>query len=179
MRRWKLPMAIVGMAQAGTLRCGQAVVAGEGQVVQGPEMPAWVAALRPSEIPLWVSYAGSLALILMLYAVKFLVLRQPVNWAAAVGLFVTATAIAVPGTYLLASDWGNPNVAPTAIYVGNPIASLGVPCASFAWDWATREPGRVPWGRAWRTSLELLIGVPLWVVCWIYIEFLGLGWIWI
>jgi hypothetical protein len=143
----------------------------------GPEMPDWVAALRPGEIPLWVSYAGSLVLILTLYAVKSLTLRRPANWATAAVIFLTTVAVAVPGTYLLATDWGNPYLAPASVYVGNPVTTLGVPCASFAWDWATGKPRKSPW--LWRVPLELVIAVPLWLLCWGFIELLVLGWIWI
>jgi hypothetical protein len=142
-------------------------------------MPAWVAALRPGEIPLWVTWSGSLALILALYAVKFLALRRSRGRLASLVLFLAATAAAVPLAYLLAADWGNEFLAPVAIYVGYPVATLAVPCASFAWDWARWDAGADPWDRVGRVLLELMIAVPVWLYLWVWFEFLVLQWVWI
>lgn len=65
-----------------------------------------------------------------------------------------------------------------AIYLGSPIATLTVPCASLVIDLARRSAGW-PGGWYWRLPLELLIAVPTWFYFWVFFEFLVLGWVWI
>jgi hypothetical protein len=69
-------------------------------------------------------------------------------------------------------------VAPNAHYVGNPIATLTVPTVSFVTDLVRRAAGQ-PGGWYWRVPLEILVGVPLGVYLWVYVEVLVLGWVWI
>jgi hypothetical protein len=151
----------------------------EGSAMDGPEMPVWLAYLRPREIPLWVTYAASFALILTLYVVKLLALRHPRSRVTSGAIYLAATAAAVPVTYLLGADWGNEFVDPAALYVGDPVTTLAIPCASIAWDWAKRPPERALRDWLWRAPLKIVIAVPLWLFFWVYVEFLVLGWVWI
>lgn len=126
---------------------------------------------------LWVFYAGSAGLILVLYAMKAALLRYTAT-ATAAAAFAVAVAAAVPVTWALSPDWDNPNVLPVASYVGQPVATLAVPCASFLVDLSRRSAGR-PSGWRWRVPLELFIAVPMWGVVWAFAELLVLGWVWI
>jgi hypothetical protein len=141
-------------------------------------MPSWIAGVRPAEISPWLTIAGYLALILALYGVKALVLSPGCNRMTAVILFLAVAAAAVPVTYILSPDWGKIYIAPIAIYVGDPVTLLAVPCASFARDWSRRPPsgGWRDW--LWRAPLEIIIVIPAWLVICVGISLL-LGWVWI
>jgi hypothetical protein len=125
---------------------------------------------------LWVFFAGSAGLILVLYAVKALALRY-LRWAGAGLAFAAAAALCVPVTWAISPDWENRHVLWVAIYVGNPVATLTVPCVSFLIDWAWASTDQ-PSAWLWRLPLEWL-AVPVWFFFWVYFEFLALGWVWI
>jgi hypothetical protein len=131
-----------------------------------------------SQDNLWVWYIGSAGLVLLLYAVKATLLRYIESVPAAVAAFSVAVAACVPVTWALSTDWNNQHVLRVAFYVGNPVATLAVPCASFLVDLARRSAGHRG-GWLWRVPLELLLGVPVWLYTWVFFEFLVLGWVWI
>jgi len=126
---------------------------------------------------LWVCYVGSISLILGLYAVKAVTLRF-LRGAAAGMAFLVAIALCVPVTWALSPDWDNKHLLRIGIYVGSPIATLTVPCASCLFDSARGSRSQFDvW--LWRLPLELFLGVPAWLFFWVYFELLVLGWIWI
>ena len=127
---------------------------------------------------LWVGYAGSTGLILFLYGVKAAVLRYLRTALPALAAFGAAVAACVPVTWALSPDWDNRHVLRIGIYVGGPVATLAVPCVSFLADLARRSAGR-PGGWLWRVPVELFLAVPAWFFCWVWFEFLVLGWVWI
>jgi hypothetical protein len=126
----------------------------------------------------WVCCAGSAGLILLLYGVKATVLRYVRPPSAALAMFFAAVVASVPVTWALSPDWDNQHVLRIAIYVGSPVATLAVPCASFLVDLARRSAGH-PGGWLWRVPLELFLAVPAWLYLWVFFEFLVLGWVWI
>lgn len=127
---------------------------------------------------LWVFYAGSVALILFLYAAKTGVLRHVRSAWAALAVFVVAAAACVPVTWALSPDWNNQHLLRVGIYVGSPVATIAVPCVSFLADLVRRTCG-CPGGWLWRVPLELFLAVPAWFVFWGFFELLVLGWVWI
>ena len=127
---------------------------------------------------IWITYAGSIALVVFLYGAKSLALCNPKAPQFAVTFFVFAVAACVPMIWALSPDWDNPNVFPIAVYVGSPVATLSVPVVSFFIDWTGRVD-TTPANRLIRYLIEWFVAVPLWSVAWIFFEFYVLGWIWI
>jgi hypothetical protein len=125
----------------------------------------------------WLFYAGTFTLILFLYVMKALLLRPRYSDKEALTIFFLAVALCVPFTWALSPDWKNIHVSRFSNYVGSPIMTFTVPCVSFLIDLARRSAGHHG-GWLWRVPLELLIAVPLWFYCWVFME-LMLGWIWI
>jgi hypothetical protein len=118
----------------------------------------------------------TLAPVLALYGVKAVALLRIRSGAGAALLFFAAVAVCVPATWAL-SNGGAPYVAPVAHYVGTPIHLLTIPCVSFLVDLSRRAAGKSgDW--YWRIPLEIVIGLPVWIMAWTYAE-LALGWVWI
>ena len=139
-----------------------------------PKVPSvWV-----SYDNLWLCYLGSLGLILFLYATKWAVLRFVSVAGLAAAVFCAAVVLCVPVTWALSPDWDNEFVLPVWNYVGNPVATLTIPCVSFLIDMSRKLAGK-PGDWHLRLPLELIVGVPLWMYFWAYFEFLVLGWVWI
>jgi hypothetical protein len=127
---------------------------------------------------LWLFYAGSIVLILLLYVVKAVCLQNVRTNAGSLTLFAAVIACCVPVTWALSPDWHNPSVFRIAIYVGSPVATLAVPTVSFIIDIRRRSAGHSEnWLR--RMPLEWFIAVPAWFFLWIFLEFFVLGWVWI
>jgi hypothetical protein len=131
-----------------------------------------------SDDNLWAFFAGSAGLILLLYAVKAAVLRYVRPPTVALLTFFAVVAACVPVTWTLSPDWGNRHVLRIAIYIGDPVGTLAVPCASFLVDLARWSAGQHG-GWLWRVPLELFLMVPLWLYVWAFFQFLVLGWVWI
>src|SRR5262245_52325369 len=109
----------------------------------------------------------ALALILALYGVKAVALLRVRSAAGAALLFAGAVALCVPATWAI-TDWNVPYAAPTAHYVGTPVHLLTVPCASFLADLSRRAGGKSgDW--YWRIPLEIVIGIPVWILVWAYV----------
>ena len=127
---------------------------------------------------LWLSFTGSALLIIVLYVIKALLLRFTRKVSLRIVLFAIAVLLCVPATWALSTDWNNRHVFRIAIYFGNPMATLFVPCLSFLVDCDRRE---ADWLGGWfaRLLVELLICVPAWFYLWIFIEVFVLQWVWI
>lgn len=130
------------------------------------------------EKSVWLTYGGSIALVVFLYAAKCLTLRKAAHPRRATALFSLAVAVCIPVTWALSPDWDNPHVFRIAIYAGSPIATLSVPALSFFMDLTSRAD-RPPVDRFMRRLLEWFVAVPLWFFAWIFIEVFILGWVWI
>jgi hypothetical protein len=122
---------------------------------------------------------AGIALILMLYAVKALALRNDRNRALAFVMFMAAIVVSVPVACLISPLRGDSGVYPEAIYIGQPLSTLLVPCLSFLWDWIRPGPKRHPRAWLWRVPLEVLIAVPLWFYAWQLFQLFVLEWTWI
>jgi len=127
---------------------------------------------------IWLTYAGSIVLVVFLYGAKCLILRKATHARLATALFALAVAACVPMTWALSPDWNNPHVFRVAIYAGSPIGTLFVPVISFFAD-LTRSTNRPPANGLARCLFEWFVAVPLWFVAWIFIEVFALGWVWI
>ncbi|MBS0261826.1 MAG: hypothetical protein JSS02_07700 [Planctomycetes bacterium] len=128
-------------------------------------------------IPIWITYAGSIALIFFLYGAKGVILRNARNPRVRIALFSIAVAVCIPVTWGLSPDWNNRHVFRIAIYVGSPIATLTIPVISFLAD-SARTNG-IPRPRLVRGLLEWFVAVPLWFVGWAFFEAFVMGWVWI
>lgn len=90
-------------------------------------------------------------------------------------LFAWAMVLAVVGVWTLNTDWSNPDVRSIGIWVGSPLAILGVPLISFVYDqFQRKEESRSE--RFIRIATEVIILVPLWFIGSIFVQIL-LGWI--
>ena len=123
------------------------------------------------------SYAADFGIIVALYGCKALLFRSVRSSSHLLGSFFLAIALAVPMTWLTSPDWNNPHVYHIAIWVGDPIAVLAVPCASFLFDYfrGRRDMGHWPI----RVPVEIFVGVPAWVYTWTMIQVFVFGWVWI
>jgi hypothetical protein len=128
---------------------------------------------------IWICYAGSIAIIAGVYAVKAVALRPNNTRLGAAVLFFLCLVPCIPITWALSPDWGNRHVLRIAIYVGQPIATLGVPVTSFLFDLTGGTATLTARNRLILHLFEWLVAVPTWFVTWIFIEFLFLGWVWI
>lgn len=117
---------------------------------------------------------GLIAFLYVLKALLFRFVRSPVFLLLG---FMFGVAVAVPCTWLISPDWENEHISRIAIWVGDPVGILTVPCASFIIDFVR---GRHEM-RSWRirVPLEVFVAVPAWFYVWVWIQFLVLGWVWI
>ena len=123
------------------------------------------------------SYAIAFALMVALYGLKALLLRfvrSPILLALC---FFAGVALLVPVTWLISPDWNNEHVARIAIWVGDPIGILLVPCVSFLFDLLKGRHDMSGWRL--RVPLEILVAGSVWFYAWAWIQFLVLGWVWI
>jgi hypothetical protein len=127
---------------------------------------------------IWITYLGSVLLILALYGAKAIILLKVPRWQPALLLFACLVVAASPATWALSPDWNNMHVRRIAIYLGSPIITFGVPCFSFIVDVMRSDQIKCQeW--CWRIPVELLVAVPLWFFFWIFFELMVLGWVWI
>jgi hypothetical protein len=64
-----------------------------------------------------------------------------------------------------------------AILVGEPVALMTVPVASYLVDHFRNQRHMKRWYV--RVPMEVLLAVPAWVAFWVWVEFRLLGWVWI
>jgi hypothetical protein len=121
-------------------------------------------------------YAGSFALILALYAWKWILLRNLRHRGISLSFFLVGVALSAPVASLLSCDWDNDQVRAISNYVGNPVVVLTVPTVSYAHD-LTRRLKPDPKRFVLRTVCELAIAVPGWFFLWLLCEVCILGWV--
>jgi hypothetical protein len=124
-------------------------------------------------------FIAAFALVLSLYAVKALALTGHRGRLAALVIFLAAMTGAVPLTWLLSPLRGDPGVFPQAIYIGEPLSTLLIPCLSFVWDWSALEPKQAPEAWFWRAWFEIAIAVPVWFFAWQFFQLFILEWTYI
>ena len=127
------------------------------------------------ELIAWVCLIG---FVLPVYAGKAVILTFARSVWLAFAVFGGVLATWLLLCWVFWSSWGGPDVSPAHNYVGMPVALLTVPTLSFLYDLATRK-GEGYQISSRRTVFELVVLVPVWFCCWIYIEFDRLQWIWI
>ena len=122
------------------------------------------------------SWAG--LLLGVLYAAKFPLVRLAPKASVALALYCLVALLCLPYIYVLVTlDWHNTQVLPIGCWVGDPVMLLFVPTGSLVLDPKARTPPRVP-AYALRSLLEVVVLIPLRVVCWTFLQFV-LGWVWI
>jgi hypothetical protein len=126
-----------------------------------------------------VYYFFACVLILSLYAVKALALRNDRSRALGFVMFLAAIVVSVPLICVVSPLRGDGGLFPEAIYIGEPISTLLIPCLSFLWDWTRPGVKRHPRAWLWRVPLEVLIAVPLWFYAWHFSQLFVLQWKWI
>ena len=91
--------------------------------------------------------------------------------------YCAATDLAVAVTWITSPDWENDFVLRISVWVGDPVAVLSVPVASFLFDFISARRSM----RLWyiRIPIEVALLVPLWFGLWIYIMLSGMaiGWL--
>jgi hypothetical protein len=134
--------------------------------------------------PIWhvndnpaIWWAGTVAIILILFILKFIVLHRIRDRNLAVFTYVAAVAAAVPALWLLDPDWDSIHLDIRIHYLSMPVAVLTVPYASFVLDLLRREFGATDSGLL-RLPFELLLLVPAWFIA-VGTLTLFLGWVWI
>jgi hypothetical protein len=123
------------------------------------------------------TYTADFGLIIALYGLKALLFRFVRSSSRLLACFFLAVALLVPVTWLTSPDWNNQHVYRIAIWVGDPIAVLGVPCASFLFDYLRGRRDMRYWPI--RVPIEVFVAVPAWVYIWVMIQCFVLGWVWI
>lgn len=125
-----------------------------------------------------VSYAADGCYIIALYALKLALFRSLRSRLFVLGCFFIGVAVIIPLTWVTSPDWNNPHVYRIGIWIGDPIAVLAVPTVSFFFDYFKGDY----YLRGFQTVrflLEILVGVPVWFIIWVYIQCFLLGWVWI
>ena len=136
-----------------------------------------VAALgATSRLP--VSLLQVIPLLVVLYLAKLRILRLVVHPCWSLFLYSLVLAALLPYVYYRAVEhWGSPHLDPLVNWVGVPVEAFTVPTVFFLYDiLAHKQPSLTFY--AIRSSLELLVLVPLWVFLWGWSEFLFFGWMW-
>jgi len=129
-------------------------------------------------MPNWVPTAAAVALVIMLYMAKALVLEQRPRLSAACLRFIPLLVVAIPVTWAIDHDWNNFNWYPIAHWAGTPIVFLTVPAVSFFIDlWFLSDGGRQR--SPWWVLPELFVACPAWAAFWAVFSFWVLGWGWI
>jgi len=116
-------------------------------------------------------------LIGFLYVLKAFLFRKVKSSWLVLACFCFGVALMVPITWLIAADWDNPHVFRIAIWIGDPIGVLAVPCVSFLVDFLRGRRDMGQWQV--RVPLEMLVLAPVWFYLWMWIQFLCLGWVWV
>jgi hypothetical protein len=122
-----------------------------------------------------VIYAADFGIVIALYGLKALLFRFVRSSSLLFGCFFLGVALAVPLTWLTSPDWNNDQVYRIAIWVGDPVAFLAVPCVSFLVDFFSGRRDMKYWPV--RIPVEVVVVVPAWVVAWVYIMANMLGWL--
>jgi len=121
---------------------------------------------------------GILVIVVVLYAIKPLLLRQCRSSWLRLMAFGTLSVSAIPLIHRLSTDWDNPCVSHLSPLIGDPVIVLTVPFISFLIDaWRPDKTFFPHW--KWRTPLEIMVVLPVWAALWIAVELLILGWVWI
>ena len=95
------------------------------------------------------------------------------------GLYVYSLVILLSLPYiwfLCSSDWFQPHIYRVACWVGDPISIWFVPSVSFLADFHTRPSFRQ---YLIRSSIEMIVIIPIWVVFWVFFSFFALDFGWI
>ena len=124
-----------------------------------------------------VTFAIDFGLIIALYGYKALLFRFVRASGLLIGCFFLGAALVVPITWLTSLDWNNEHIYRIAIWVGDPIAILAIPCASFLFDYFKGWRDMRYWPI--RVPVEVFVAVPVWVYVWTLIQCFILGWVWI
>jgi hypothetical protein len=123
------------------------------------------------------TYTAAFGLIITLYGLKALLFRFLCSSSLLLGCFFLGVALLVPVTWVISPDWNNQHVDRIAIWVGDPIALLAVPCASFLFDYHRGRRDMRYWPV--RVPIEVFVAVPAWAFIWAMIECFVLDWVWI
>jgi hypothetical protein len=123
------------------------------------------------------TYAVDFGLIIVLYGYKALLFRFVRSRVFLFGCFSFGVALTVPLTWLTSPDWNNEHVYRIAIWIGDPIAVLAIPCVSFLFDFLRGHRDMRNW--LIRVPAEVFIAAPAWFFVWIMMEVFVLGWVWI
>jgi hypothetical protein len=125
------------------------------------------------------AYGLGFLLLVLLYTAKRCIVRFAPSVPAALAWYGLAVACSLPYIwFLVVLDWQNPFVYRLSCWLYNPVGILAVPTLSFTWDVARRTAW--PWQAYLARSLvEIVVVIPIWLVCWLFFSFffLGGGWI--
>ena len=123
------------------------------------------------------TYAAGFGMVLALFGYKALLFRFVRSTGLLLGCFFLGVALVVPLTWLTSPDWNNEHVYRIAIWIGDPVAILLIPCLSFLFDyikgWKEMKYWRI------RVPVEVFLAFPAWVYIWALIQLFILDWIWI
>jgi hypothetical protein len=119
-------------------------------------------------------WAADFGLIIALYGFKALLFRFVRLPILLLGGFLLGVALAVPVTWLTSPDWDNDCVHRIAIWVGDPVGILAVPCVSFLVDCFKGRRDMRNWPI--RVPVEVFVAVPVWVIMWVQFM-VALGWL--
>jgi uncharacterized membrane protein len=127
--------------------------------------------------PFPASILYAVGLLLLLFVLRYLIIRRSRRARDAVAWYCLTVAIFLPAIWLLVViDRDNQAVDEIACWVGYPVALLFVPSVLFGVDWRMGS-WLTPGGYAIQSGIELLVLIPIWLYLWVWIEFLILGWI--
>jgi hypothetical protein len=121
--------------------------------------------------------ATAFGLIVFIYGVKVLLFQFVRSSTFQFLGFLFGVALVVPVIWLISPDWKNEHVCRIAIWVGDPVGILAVPCVSFFIDFV--KGCRDMRGWLIRVPLEIFVAAPVWFYTWVWIQLLVLGWVWI
>ena len=124
-----------------------------------------------------VTYAVDFGVVLSLCGLKALLFRFVRSRQLILACFFLGVALLTPVTWLVSPDWNNEYIYRIAIWVGEPVAVLAVPCVSFLLDYFKGRRGMGRWQL--RVPLETFVAMPVWIFIWAWIQFSVLGWEWV
>jgi hypothetical protein len=128
----------------------------------------------------WAFAINSFSLLLIAYLLKRLIVTFCKTRGMAVYWFSLVVGLSLPYVWFLCEpDWFNSQVYREACWIGAPIAVWFIPTLSFLVDlyfMGTKPPLET---YLVRSTIEIAMIFPIWILFWVHFNIFVLGWVWI
>jgi hypothetical protein len=128
--------------------------------------------------PTHADVAVGMSVLIGFYLVKIVISRRVYHWAVQIVAYVMLLSLVLPYIYIRWEDWSNPHIFLVGNWCGSAVAVLAIPTFTFMFDLIDHRVHSNRWMIV-RSSLEILVGIPVWTIFWAFFSFfiLGFGWV--